>query len=207
MKRIAACVFACGMALWTGGSAQAAGVSMDPAAAPGGTYQLETAHSQLLFAIEHFGLTEYYGRFDRLSGTLNYNAAKPEASSVSVSVETGSVDTPSDRLNAELSGPNVFDAAKFPDATFKSTSVTRTGPGTGTITGDLTLHGVTKPVTLDATFTGTAEMPMGGSNALGFSANATIKRSDFGLTGMTWNAFVGDNVKLIVVAMFQRGSR
>jgi len=204
MSRLAAFALACGLAF--GGGAAAQGVSMDPAQAPSGTYQMETAHSQLLFAIKHFGLTDFYGRFDRLSGTLTYDAAKPEASGVTVKIETGSVDTPSDALNNELSGPDVFDAGKFPEATFKSTSIVRTGPDTGTITGDLTLKGVTKPVTLNATFTGAADRPMGGGHALGFSATATIKRSDFGLTGMMWNSFVGDDVKLIVVAMFENGT-
>jgi len=205
MTRWTAFTLACGLAFGMTFGAAAQGVSMEPASAPSGTYQMETAHSQLLFAIKHFGLTDFYGRFDRLSGTLNYDAAKPEASSVTVKIETASVDTPSDRLNSELSGADVFNAAKFPDATFKSTAIALTGPTTGTITGDLTLNGVTKPVTLDATFTGAAQMPMGGGNALGFSATATIKRSDFGLTGMTWSAFVGDEVKLIVVAMFENG--
>jgi polyisoprenoid-binding protein YceI len=97
----------------------------------------------------------------------------------------------------------VFDAAKYPTATFKSTTVTRTGPGTGTITGDLTLHGVTRPVTLDATFGGLTTDPFSGADDIGFRATTTIRRTDFGLTGMVWESVVGDDVKLTIEAMFQ----
>jgi len=185
----------------------AQGVSKNPSQAPSGAYRLETAHSQLLFAIPHFGLTNYYGRFDRLSGTLNFDANQPEKSAVSIAVDATSVDTPSAELNNELKGANVFDAGNFPSVTFKSTSVARTGPDTGTITGDLTIKGVTRPVTLDAVFGGGAPNPMGDSYALGFHASATIKRSDFGMTGMMWNSMVGDEVALTIEALFDQEKR
>jgi len=187
--------------------ALAQGISKDPSQAPSGAYRLETTHSQLLFAIPHFGLTNYYGRFDRLSGTLNFDSHQPEKSAVSISVETASVDTPSGELNNELKSANVFDAGNFPTVTFKSTSVTRTGPDSGTITGDLTIKGVTKQVTLDAVFGGGAPNPMGDSYALGFHAKATIKRSDFGMTGMMWNSMVGDEVALTIEALFDQEKR
>jgi polyisoprenoid-binding protein YceI len=177
-------------------------VSDSPAQAPGGVYRLEGAHSQLLFSVLHGGLTDYYGRFDKLSGTLTFDSHQPEKSTVSIQVDTASVDTPSAGLNNELQGPDVFDAAKFGDAVFKSTSIARSSPTAGTITGDLTLHGVTKPVTLDATFTGGEANPLGSGYSVGFKATATIKRTDFGITGMRWEPFVGDDVKLIIVAMF-----
>ena len=118
-------------------------VSKNPSQAPSGAYRIDVAHSQLLFAIPHIGLTNYYGRFDRLSGTLNFDANQPEKSAVSVSHDMTSLDTPSGELNNELKGASVFDAANFPAATFKSTSVTRTGPDSGRIAGDLTIKGVT----------------------------------------------------------------
>lgn len=179
-------------------------VSPGPAEAPSGTYRLEAAHSQLLFSVLHGGLTDYYGRFDKLSGTLTFDSHQPEKSTVTVQVDTASVDTPSSGLNNELQGPDVFDAAKFGDATFKSTAVTRTGATTGTVTGELTLHGVTRPVTLDATFTGGEPNPLGGGYSVGFRATATIRRTDFGITGMRWEPFVSDDVKLIIAAMFDR---
>lgn len=177
--------------------------SSDPKQAPTGSYSLETRHSQLLFAIPHMGITDYYGRFDKLSGSLNWNAGAPEKSSVNVTIDMTSADTPSRELIGELIGANVFKADQFPTATFKSTSVTRTGPSTGTIAGDLTLRGVTRPVTLDVTFGGVTQDTFTGANDIGFHATATVKRTDFGITGMVWEGIVGDDVKLTIEAMFQ----
>ena len=179
-------------------------VSIDPANAPPGAYRLDSAHTQVLFSIVHGGLTDYYGRFDRLSGTLSFNPAQLEKSEVAVVIDTASVDTPSTALNNELRGPDVFDSQKFAAATFKSTAVHRTGPSSGTISGDLTLHGVTKPITLDVTFRGGEPNPLGNSYSLGFAAGTTIRRTDFGITGMRWEPFVGDDVRLTIVAMFDR---
>jgi polyisoprenoid-binding protein YceI len=181
-------------------------VSMDASQAESGAYRLETSHSQILFAIRHMGLTEYYGRFDKMSGTLNYNSGQPEHSAVSVSIDTASVDTPSARLNDTLKGADVFNTAKFADATFKSTAMRRIDAGHGTITGDLTIRGITKPVTLNVTFNGTENNPLDDSRVLGFHAETTIKRSDYGMTGMIWEPLVGDDIRIIIEAMFQRES-
>lgn len=190
------------LALVLGGlcPAQAAGISTDPSQVPAGTYALEPRHSQVLFDIVHMGLTDFWGRFNTLSGTLTFDNTAPEKSSVSVTIDMDSIDTPVQRLNEELASASTFDAANYPTATFQSTSLTRTGPNTGTITGNLTLRNVTKPVTLDVTFNGGGAGPMGA--ALGFRATATIKRSDFGLDTMPWNGMVGDDVKLEIEAMF-----
>jgi polyisoprenoid-binding protein YceI len=184
------------------GAAQAA-PSGDPKQAPTGSYSMDTRHSLVVFAIPHLAITDYYGRFDKVSGSLSFNSGAPEKSSVNVTIDMTSIDVPSKELIGELSGGNVFDDAKYPTATFKSTAVTRTGPNTGTITGDLTLHGVTKPVTLDATFGGLTTDPFSGSDDIGFHATTTIKRTDFGIKGMVWESVVGDDVKLTVEAMFQ----
>ena len=185
-------------------AASAQSVSPDPKQAPTGRYALETRHSQLLFAIVHEGLTEYYGRFDKLSGSLNYDSGEPEKSAVSIAVDTSSVDVPSAQLVTTLLGGDVFNAQQFPSATFKSTSIDRTSPRSGKLTGDLTIKNVTKPVTLDVTFVGGRPDPMGDSYSIGFEATATIKRTDFGITGMRWEPFVSDDVKLIIVAVFQQ---
>jgi len=184
--------------------AQAAGVSTDPKQAPAGAYQVEPRHTVVLFAIPHLGLTDYYGRFEKTSGTLNFTPGAPEKSAVSVTIDTSSVNVPNSELMGELASTDVFDAAKFPQATFTSTSVERTGPASGRMTGDLTIHGVTKPVTFEVTFNGGAASPMGPGYSLGFHATATIKRSDFGLDKMRWTGFVGDDVKLIIEALFQK---
>lgn len=179
-------------------------VSTDPSLAPNGSYRLDVLHSQLLFSISHLGLTDYYGRFDKLAGTLDFDANQPERSSASVTIDMNSIDTPNERLSDTLKGADVFSVAQFPSAMFKSTSIVRTGPTTGRITGNLTFKGVTKPVVLDVVFNGGAPDPLSSAYALGFRATATIKRSDFGLTGMAWAPFVGDDVHLIIEAMFEQ---
>lgn len=203
--RGAAIAFLAAVALFAG-PARADDVSMNASQAGSGTYKLETSHSQLIFSIRHIGLTDYYGRFDKMSGTLNFNANQPEHSAVSITIDTSSVDTPSDRLNTELKSPSTFDTAHFPQATFKSTALKRSDATHGTITGDLTIRNVTKPVTLEVTFNGTELNPLDNGRALGFHATTIIKRSDFGITGMVWEPLVGDDVKLTIEAMFQRES-
>jgi polyisoprenoid-binding protein YceI len=183
----------------------AAGVSTDPRQAPAGTYQMETRHTQVIFAISHFGLTDYYGRFEKIGGTLNFSPTAPEKSSVSVTIDMTSANVMNSELVGELVGPSVFDAAKFPTATFVSTSIERTGPASGRMTGNLTLHGVTKPVVFDVTFNGGTPSPMGAAAYyLGFHATAVVKRSDFGLDKMIWSSVVGDDVKLTIEALFQQ---
>jgi len=192
-------------ALAFAGLAHASDVSTDPKRAPAGAYQIEPRHTQVLFSIAHLGITDYFGRFEKVSGTLNFNPGAPEKSSVAISIDTASANVMSGQLINEIVGPNVFDAAHFPAATFKSTAVERTGPTTGKMTGDLTIHGVTKPVTFDVVFNGGLPAPMGASAYdIGFHASATIKRSDFGLDKMMWASFVSDDVKLIIEAMFQQ---
>src|ERR1700749_1161765 len=122
------------------GTAHAAGVSTDPRSAPAGAYQMDTKHTMVDFAIKHLGITDYLGRFEKYSGTLNFNPAAPEKSAVNVTIDTGSVSVMSSELMGELTGASVFDSAKFPTATFVSTAITRTGPSSGTMTGNLTLH-------------------------------------------------------------------
>lgn len=185
-----------------GGPAFAGNVSTDPKSAPSGAYQIETHHTQVIFAIPHLGITDYYGRFEKVSGTLNFNPGAPEKSSVSVSIDTASANVMSSEVLGQLVGPTVFDSGKFPTAKFKSTSLERTGPTTGKMTGDLTIHGVTKPVTFDVTYNGGLQAPVGNAYDLGFHATAAIKRSDFGLDKMMWSSFVGDEVKLTIEAMF-----
>ena len=202
MRRIAFVV--CLTSLACAGLARADSVSTDPKSAPAGAYQVETRHTQVLFAIPHLGITDYYGRFERVSGSLNFNPSAPEKSSVSVSIETATASVPSEELTRALAAADVFDSIAFPTATFKSTSIQRTGPSSGTMTGDLTIRGVTKPVTFDVTFNGGLPAPMGAAYDIGFHATATIKRSDFGMDKMMWASFVGDDVKLIIEAMFQQ---
>jgi polyisoprenoid-binding protein YceI len=182
-------------------------ISKDPAKAPAGSYRLDPRHSQVLFAIGHIGLTDFHGRFDKLSGTLNFNPAQPEKSDVAVTIDTTSVDTPNNELNNVLQGEDVFDSGKFPAASFKSLSVTRSGTDSGHITGTLTLKGISKPVVLDVSFSGVGVDPLNGKPALGFRATAKVKRTDFGITGMAWEPLVADEVTLTIEALFEQDGK
>lgn len=177
-------------------------VSTNPNMAPAGRYKVSPGHTQVVFSIMHMGLSPYYGRFGKVDGTLEFNPQAPEKSSVSVTMQMASVNTPSDKLNGELCSASTFNCAQFPTATFQSTGVRRTGANTGDITGNFTLAGVTKPVTLHATFNGGMKRMDTNAYMLGFSATATVKRSDFGLTKMSWAAFVADEINLMVEAEF-----
>lgn len=183
-------------------AASAQTVSTDPKQSPGGAYQLETRHTQVLFAIPHFGITNYYGRFDKSSGSLDFNPADPVKSSVSITIDTSSVDMMSQELMKTVQQAGVFDTGDFPQATFKSTSATRTGPNTGTVTGDLTIKNITKPVTFTVTYNGGLKSPLNNAYDIGFHATATIKRSDYNMTNMMWSPMVGDEVQIIVEALF-----
>jgi polyisoprenoid-binding protein YceI len=202
MRRTAIAVFCAGLAACLPVFAQNA--SINPAQGPNGAYTVDQKHTQVLFSVLHLGLTDYFGRFDRVSGALNYDGTQPERSSVTISIDTTSLDVPNAQLESMLTGASVFDTREFPAASFKSTAITRTGPDTGQITGLLTIRNVTRPVTLDATFNGGEPNPMGGGYALGFRATATIKRSDFGLNHAIWSQFVSDDVHVIIEAMFDQ---
>jgi polyisoprenoid-binding protein YceI len=172
--------------------------------APKGVYKLDEQHTQILFAIKHIGLSTFYGRLGKVSGRLNFDQAKPENSTLNVVVDTTTIDTHVPELDSSL--PNsLFQADKFPTATFVSTRVARTGDNTGTVTGNLTIAGVTKPVTLNVTFNGGrgAGEPLQ-PYRIGFDATATLKRSDFGLTHVIWDGFVSDEVTLMIEAEAER---
>jgi polyisoprenoid-binding protein YceI len=191
--------------LWAGvvmGQPAAPAVSTDPAAAQAGTYSLEPVHTRVLFSVSHLGLTRWYGDFSRASGVLVLDPRDPAVSRVEVSVPIASVSTTNATLDAELEGADWFDAAKWPTAVFKSRRVTLTGAGRALIEGDLTLHGITAPLTLEASFNGAGANPFDKSYAVGFDAVGKLKRADFGIAKDI--PFVGDEVSLIISAAFVR---
>ncbi|MDB5394180.1 MAG: Polyisoprenoid-binding protein [Rhodospirillales bacterium] len=173
----------------------------DPTAVQAGTYAIEPAHTRVLFGISHLGISTYYGEFNGTSGTLNLDPKAPSASRIEVSVPVGSIYTPSDKLNNELKSADWLDAGKYPTMTFYSTKVTPTGPRTADVTGNLTLHGVTKPVVLKATFNAAGPIPMAKSYAAGFEVSGQIKRSDFGVKA--YLPLIGDDVDLTISAAFE----
>ena len=159
-------------------------------------FTIDPNHAQIIFFVKHQGLSTFYGRFGKVSGTLTFDEAAPEKSTLNVQVDMTNIETHVAELDGELQ--NVFQTSKFPTASFTTTQVTKTGTNTGTATGNLTLAGVTKPVTLTVTFNGGKRPMLINPYRVGFDATAVIKRSDFGLTGMIWSGFVSDEVTLMI---------
>jgi polyisoprenoid-binding protein YceI len=162
------------------------------------TYTIDKAHSEVVFQVRHL-LTKVRGRFSEFEGTIAYDEADPERSSVNVIIQAASVDTNEPDRDKHLRTADFFDVEKFQTLTFRSTRVTKKGDGRFEVAGDLTIHGVTRPVTLDVAFLGKAKDPWG-NERLGFEAETAINRKDFGLA---WNAaletggfLVGDEVKI-----------
>ena len=148
-------------------------------------YDIDASHSGVVFAWNHFGFSNPTARFDKIEGSVLLDKADLTKSSISVTLPLESLDTGVAKLDEELKGPDFLDAVKYPTITFKSTKVEKTGENALNITGDLTVHGVTKPVTLDAKVNriGIFEIPgVIKAQAAGFDATTVIKRSDFGVT-------------------------
>ena len=206
-------VFAAALAL-----ASTAALAQAPAAAPGsknaaaitgGTYTADPGHTLVTWTLDHLGFSPYTGIFGDVSGTLTLDPRNPSAAKVDMTIPVSKVTTASSGLTAHLlragkdGGKPDFFGASPADARFVSTSVQVSGQS-AKVTGNLTLNGVTKPVTLDATFYGAGKAPaqMGGKENVGFHATGTIQRSQFGLGfGVP---MVGDAVKLDIAAAFQK---
>ncbi len=179
--------------------------------APAGVYQLDPAHARLLFRVNHLGFSHYTALIQTFDAELTYDPDHPEAMTVSATADPASVEThypdASFDFNAFIEGPDFLDSAAYPEARFVSTVVARTGEKTADVTGDLTLHGVTKPVTFAVTFNGGyGGHPLDVGARIGFSATATFNRSDFGIgwglppPGTTMGVF--DPVEVILEAEF-----
>lgn len=179
----------------------------NPAAVTGGTYKVDPGHTLVTWTLDHLGFSPYTGLFGDITGTLTLDPKNPNAAKVDVTIPVSKVVTASAGLTAHLlragkdGGKPDFFGATPADAKFVSTKVVASGQ-TAKVTGDLTLNGVTKPVTLDTSFygAGTAPAMMGGKENVGFKATTTIKRSEFGL-GFGVPA-VGDEVTLTIAAAF-----
>ena len=175
--------------------------SQDPQSVKSGAYKVDPYHTQVGFSVSHFGFTEFSGFFSGASGTLRLDPANPSESKLNVSVPVQSVTTTVSKLDDELKGQQWFDVAQFPSATFTSTRITQTGRGAATIDGDLTLHGVTRPVTLEAHFVGAGVNPLNKAVTVGFEATGTVRRSEFGVK--TYVPLVGDDVRLTIAGAFE----
>jgi polyisoprenoid-binding protein YceI len=162
------------------------------------TFVFDKVHSTIGFQIRHLFST-VPGKFDDFEGTINFDEANPDNSSVEVTIQSASINTGFEKRDDDLRSPNFFDAKKFPTITFKSTSVKATGSNTADVTGDLTMHGVTKEVVLKVELIGKGPGMKPGSLVSGWDASTALKRSDYGLA---WNKviegtqIVGDDVKI-----------
>ena len=201
MRRIAFCLAI--------GSLACAGTAQMPTTPPGapdparvtpGTYTVDPAHSEVLWTVNHLGFSEYTGQFISPTGTLTIDPAHPDQAKVDITISIANMMTTSKALEEHMKKPEFFDAAKFPEGRFVSTRVAVTGR-TATITGNLTLKGVTKPVVLAARFIGAGPSPMSKKTNVGFAATTSIKRSDFGVSyGVP---IISDEVKLVINAAFE----
>jgi len=182
--------------------------------APSGEYTLDPNHSTLVVRAPHFGLASYQLRFNGLTGTLNFNPENPAQSTVTITVDTTTLDTPysgETDFDAQLQNSEWLDSAAHPTASFRSTRVEQTGPNTARVTGDLTIRGVTRPATFDVTYNGSwRQHPTGRAfSGIGFSARGAIRRSEYGLTVLQPAAGdpssgIADEIELVLEAEFNR---
>jgi len=175
----------------------------NPATVNAGAYSVEPTHTRVLFAVSHMGFTTWYGEFTNVSGSLTLTPKAVSKSALDITIPTATVSTSNTKLDGELKGPEWLDATQYPTIEFKAIHVVKTGKDTAKITGDLTLHGVTKPVTLNAVFNGAGVNPLSKQYTVGFNATGEIKRSDFGVK--TYVPLIGDEVTLTISAAFVQG--
>lgn len=177
--------------------------TQDPSLSPAGKYTIDPAHTRIQWRISHLGFSFYNGWFAKFDATLNFDPTALEKSRLDASVVTSSVFTLDPKFNEEIGGATFLDSASTDPITFKSTALTRTGTNTGTMTGDLTLHGVTRPVTFAVTMVGGGQSATGNAYVMGFTATATIKRSEFGVTKFL-DYGLGDEVLITIDTEFDQ---
>ena len=166
-----------------------------------GQYRLDPLHASLVFKVSHLGLSTYVGRFNRFDASLDFDPADIGSAQLQASIYTASIDTNNAQLDQTLRGSSWLHSDRFPEASFHCTSVTATGSGFK-FDGDLTLHGVSRPISLHGKFLGAAVNRLNGRYTLGFRASGSINRSDFGID--SYLAMIGDRVTLEVEAEFLR---
>jgi polyisoprenoid-binding protein YceI len=154
-----------------------------PLFAQGTTWQIDTAHTSTQFAVTHLMVSTVRGQFNKTMGTVTWDGKDLSTAAIDISIDVNSIDTREPRRDDHLRGADFFDVAKYPTMTFKSTKVQAAGPGKVKVTGDLTMHGVTKAVVLNVDGP-SAPLKEANGTRVGASATTTISRKDFGLT---WN--------------------
>jgi len=160
------------------------------------TWQIDPMHTAAQFSVRHMGISTVRGIFEKTSGTVTFDPANPSSAVIDVTIDANTVNTRVDRRDNDLRSANFFDSAKFPTITFKSKRVEPAGAGKLKITGDLTIHGVTKEVVLDVDGPSAAISDPMGNSRMGASASTKISRKDFGVNGAA--AMVGDEIEIVL---------
>ena len=166
------------------------------AAAQAGTWQIDPMHSAAQFSVRHLGVSTVRGAFTKVSGSAKYDPADATKTSLDASIEATSVDTRVEMRDNDLRSPNFLEVQKYPTITFHSKQVKSAGAGKLRLTGDLTIHGVTKEVVLDVDGPSAAVKDPWGNQRIGASATTTIKRQDFGVNGAA--GIVGDDITITI---------
>jgi len=184
-------------------AAVALGLAWPIAAGAAETYSFDKNHTEIMFFYNHVGLSNQSGRFDEFDGSLVFDQKKPQNSKIEVTIKTASIDTDVAPLDEHLRSADFFNAAKHPEIKFVSTSVRQTGAKNGRVEGNLTMNGMTKPVTLDVTFNFAGEHPLApyipayaGAPYTAFAARTTVLRSDFGLGKFA--PLTSDTVEIVI---------
>jgi polyisoprenoid-binding protein YceI len=159
-------------------------------------YTIDPSHTHILFMVNHLGLSNMIGLFTDMAGNFSFDPAHIDSSKVKVTIKTASISTQFGPRDTDLKGADWFNVTEFPEMTFTGVGYSKTDDHTGTVTGNLTLLGVTKPVTLHVTFNNAGLRASDKKQAAGFSATGKIKRSDFGMK--TFIPYIGDDVSLII---------
>jgi len=168
-----------------------------------GNYVLDPTHARVNWSLSHAGLSNYTARFDDVKGTLAFDPDNPTQSQVDIRIDPKSVSTGLEGFDTTLAeSSRYFDADTYPEIRFVSTSIRQTSETTGLITGNLTLRGVTKPITLDTTFNGAGKSFGNPGETLGFSAKGEFLRSDFGMDYLIKLANIGDKITLNIEVEF-----
>lgn len=187
-------------AKWTFALAALSTLSLGAMPASAETWKADPTHFSITFDVDHLGFSHYVMRFDEKDATLDFSKEAPEKARINATIKAASYDSHDDVLKKSVTGPDVLNAARYPDITFKTVNVKLTGDKTAEVVGDLTIKGVTKPVILLATFNGQAKLPMEDVQRLGFSATGSFKRSTYGINN--WVPFVGDDINVRIEAEF-----
>lgn len=174
---------------------------LDTSGFPGGLYQVDSQHATLLFNVDHMGYSRTYVRFRKFAADMMFDPERPEESSLQVTVDAASLDANDDEFNDTLTGKNFFAVDRFPEITFTATNLEILSESDGKLTGDLTLRGVTHPLTLDVKFNGGAVNFLTGRFTMGFSARGHLVRSEYDFDELL--PLVGDEVDIIVEVEFQ----